>query len=89
MWPKFESLDHFRSPAITFLFKLRITNLLALLAICDVLAIWYAYERTMSKGASVQLVFGFGKFSSSRPSVFMIYDFRICDFANCSYDSIC
>ena len=27
------------------------------------LAIWYAYERTMSKGASVQLVFGFGKFS--------------------------
>ena len=34
-----------------------------MLAICDVLAIWYAYERTMSKGASVQLVFGFGKLS--------------------------
>ena len=64
--PKFKFLDHWRSPAITFLFKLRITNLLALLAICDVLAIWYAYERTMSKGASVQLVFGFGKLPGSQ-----------------------
>merc|ERR1711953_72663 len=48
-----------RSPIITLLFKLRITTLVALLGVCDVLGIWYAYERTMMKGASVQLVFGF------------------------------
>ena len=63
-----------RSPVITLLFKFRITILLSLLAICDICAIFYAYERTMAKGitenrnfilyrpilgASVQMVFGF------------------------------
>jgi len=48
-----------RSPVITLLFKFRITILLSLLAMCDVCAIFYAYERTMAKGASVQMVFGF------------------------------
>jgi E3 ubiquitin-protein ligase synoviolin len=48
-----------RSPVITLLFKVRIITLLALLSIADGFAIWYAYERTMAKGATVQLVFGF------------------------------
>ena len=39
-----------RSPVITLLFKFRITILLSLLAICDIFAIFYAYERTMAKG---------------------------------------
>ncbi|CBY10024.1 unnamed protein product [Oikopleura dioica] len=48
-----------RSPVITWLFKIRITSLLAILSIADCFGVWYAYERTMSKGATVQLVFGF------------------------------
>lgn len=48
-----------RSPVITFLFKLRIITLLGILSLADSFAIWYAYERTMAKGATVQLVFGF------------------------------
>jgi len=48
-----------RSPVITLVFKVRIITLLCLLSLADSFAIWYAYERTMAKGATVQLVFGF------------------------------
>lgn len=48
-----------RSPVITFLFKMRIITLLGILSLADSFAIWYAYERTLAKGATVQLVFGF------------------------------
>ncbi|CAG5098572.1 Oidioi.mRNA.OKI2018_I69.XSR.g15787.t1.cds [Oikopleura dioica] len=48
-----------RSPVITWLFKIRITSLLAILSLADSFGVWYAYERTMTKGATVQLVFGF------------------------------
>lgn len=48
-----------RSPIITWLFKIRIVSLLAILSLADCVAIWYAYERTMLKGATVQIVFGF------------------------------
>ena len=48
-----------RSPVITFLFKMRIITLLGILSLADSFAIWYAYERTLVKGATVQLVFGF------------------------------
>ncbi|KAL1114940.1 hypothetical protein AAG570_007763 [Ranatra chinensis] len=48
-----------RSPVISFLFHLRILSLLAVLAIFDFHFVGHAYQSTLTKGASVQLVFGF------------------------------
>jgi hypothetical protein len=48
-----------RSPTISFLFHLRVISLAALLAIVDINFILHAYHSTLTKGASVQLVFGF------------------------------
>ena len=48
-----------RSPSISALFHIRVISLAALLAIIDVNFIIHAYQSTLSKGASVQLVFGF------------------------------
>lgn len=48
-----------RSPVITMLFHARIVGLMALLLILDMNFVYFAYNHTLSKGASVQLVFGF------------------------------
>nr|CAB3266772.1 E3 ubiquitin-protein ligase synoviolin-like [Phallusia mammillata] len=48
-----------RSPVITFVFKLRVLSLLAILLFCDVFFVKTSYQTTLTKGASVQLVFGF------------------------------
>lgn len=48
-----------RSPVIGFLFHMRILSLLMLLAHLDFYFIIHAYQVTMTKGPSVQLVFGF------------------------------
>lgn len=48
-----------RSPVIGVLFHLRASSLLAVLGLMDYYMISHAYELTMSKGATVQLVFGF------------------------------
>ncbi len=48
-----------RSPSISALFHLRVITLNALLAYIDMSFVAFAYESTVSKGPSVQLVFGF------------------------------
>lgn len=48
-----------RSPVISWLFHVRVLNLLAVLGILDFHFIGHAYQSTITKGASVQLVFGF------------------------------
>ena len=48
-----------RSASISALFHIRVISLAALLAIIDINFILHAYQSTLSKGASVQLVFGF------------------------------
>jgi len=48
-----------RSPVISLLFKMRVISLLSILLVCDVALVYISYLSTMSKGPSVQLVFGF------------------------------
>ena len=48
-----------RSPSITALFHVRVIFLALILALVDVQFIMHAYGSTVSKGPSVQLVFGF------------------------------
>lgn len=48
-----------RSPVIGWLFHVRASGLLAVLAILDYMMISHAYHSTITKGATVQLVFGF------------------------------
>ena len=48
-----------RSPSITALFHVRVIFLALILAFVDVQFIMHAYGSTVSKGPSVQLVFGF------------------------------
>lgn len=48
-----------RSPVIGLLFHLRVSSLLTVLGLLDYYMISHAYELTMAKGATVQLVFGF------------------------------
>ncbi len=48
-----------RSPSISFAFHLRVISLAALLALVDINFILHAYTSTLTKGPSVQLVFGF------------------------------
>lgn len=48
-----------RSPVISWLFHVRVLSLLAVLGILDFHFIGHAYQSTITKGASVQLVFGF------------------------------
>lgn len=48
-----------RSPVIGWLFHVRASGLLAVLALLDYLMISHAYHSTITKGATVQLVFGF------------------------------
>lgn len=48
-----------RSPVIGMLFHVRATSLLIVLGFMDYYMLSHAYEMTMAKGATVQLVFGF------------------------------
>lgn len=48
-----------RSPVITWLFHVRVGSLLILLFTTNLAMFNYAYTSTITKGASVQLVFGF------------------------------
>ncbi|XP_065221765.1 E3 ubiquitin-protein ligase synoviolin B [Planococcus citri] len=48
-----------RSPVISWIFHTRIVLLLSLLGLLDLYFISIAYQHTITKGASVQLVFGF------------------------------
>lgn len=48
-----------RSPTISALFHLRVVSLNFLLALVDIQFIMHAYTSTLTKGPSVQLVFGF------------------------------
>lgn len=48
-----------RSPVIGWLFHVRVLSLLAVLGMLDFHFIGHAYQSTITKGASVQLVFGF------------------------------
>lgn len=48
-----------RSPNISWLFHVRLLSLLTLLAMADFTGIKLAYDSTLTRGASVQLVFGF------------------------------
>ncbi|XP_043255770.1 E3 ubiquitin-protein ligase synoviolin A isoform X1 [Colletes gigas] len=59
-WLAEDRVDYMeRSPVITWLFHLRVANLLGLLFAINVTMIHYAYNTTATKGPSVQLVFGF------------------------------
>lgn len=48
-----------RSPIISSLFHIRVQSLLFTLAALDIFFILHAYQTTVAKGASVQLVYGF------------------------------
>lgn len=48
-----------RSPVIGWLFHIRVSSLLSILGLLDYYLIAYAYQSTVTKGATVQLVFGF------------------------------
>ncbi|KQK85323.1 hypothetical protein AAES_41068 [Amazona aestiva] len=48
-----------RSPNISWLFHFRIISLMVLLGILDFLFVSHAYHSILTRGASVQLVFGF------------------------------
>ncbi|XP_063539234.1 E3 ubiquitin-protein ligase synoviolin [Cydia strobilella] len=59
-WLAEDRVDYMeRSPVIGWLFHVRILTLLMLLAQADLYFISHAYQVTISKGPSVQLVFGF------------------------------
>ncbi|XP_015120108.1 E3 ubiquitin-protein ligase synoviolin A [Diachasma alloeum] len=59
-WLAEDRVDYMeRSPVITWLFHLRVATLLILLSFINLTMIEYAYNSTLAKGASVQLVFGF------------------------------
>lgn len=48
-----------RSPVISWIFHVRVAGLLSVLGSLDYMLIMYAYQSTLAKGATVQLVFGF------------------------------
>ncbi|XP_048736312.1 E3 ubiquitin-protein ligase synoviolin-like [Ostrea edulis] len=59
-WLAEDRIDYMeRSPVISVLFHIRALTLLALLGVLDLYFINHAYYSTLTKGASVQLVFGF------------------------------
>ncbi|XP_071794706.1 E3 ubiquitin-protein ligase synoviolin B-like isoform X2 [Asterias amurensis] len=59
-WLAEDRVDYMeRSPVISWLFHIRVIGLLGVLAALDVAFMNYAYHSTLTKGASVQLVFGF------------------------------
>lgn len=59
-WLAEDRVDYMeRSPVIGWIFHVRVASLLSVLGILDYLLILYAYQSTIAKGATVQLVFGF------------------------------
>ncbi|GBM56978.1 E3 ubiquitin-protein ligase synoviolin [Araneus ventricosus] len=59
-WLAEDRVDYMeRSPVISWLFHIRVSSLLLLLGILDYFFVSHAYHSTLTKGASVQLVFGF------------------------------
>ncbi|EAT43895.1 AAEL004697-PA [Aedes aegypti] len=59
-WLAEDRVDYMeRSPVIGWIFHLRVAGLLACLGVLDYELISYAYQSTIEKGATVQLVFGF------------------------------
>lgn len=59
-WLAEDRVDYMeRSPVISWLFHIRVTSLLLLLASLDFAFVIHAYVSTMMKGPTVQLVFGF------------------------------
>ncbi|KAJ8984191.1 hypothetical protein NQ317_011100 [Molorchus minor] len=59
-WLAEDRVDYMeRSPVISWLFHIRVLSLLLLLGSMDLHFIQHAYQSTITKGASVQLVFGF------------------------------
>ncbi|GFY55546.1 e3 ubiquitin-protein ligase synoviolin [Trichonephila inaurata madagascariensis] len=59
-WLAEDRVDYMeRSPVISWLFHVRVSSLLVLLGIMDYFFVSHAYHSTLTKGASVQLVFGF------------------------------
>ncbi|GLV36329.1 septin interacting protein 3 [Carabus blaptoides fortunei] len=59
-WLADDRVDYMeRSPVIGWLFHVRVLSLLAVLGMLDFHFIGHAYQSTITKGASVQLVFGF------------------------------
>ncbi|XP_031634909.1 E3 ubiquitin-protein ligase HRD1 [Contarinia nasturtii] len=59
-WLAEERVDYMeRSPVIGMMFHLRVSSLLTVLGLLDYCMISHAYELTIAKGATVQLVFGF------------------------------
>lgn len=59
-WLAEERVDYMeRSPVIGLIFHLRVSSLLFVLGMMDYYMISHAYELTMARGATVQLVFGF------------------------------
>lgn len=59
-WLAEDRVDYMeRSPVIGWIFHLRVAGLLLCLAVLDYQLISYAYQSTIAKGATVQLVFGF------------------------------
>ncbi|XP_055615828.1 E3 ubiquitin-protein ligase HRD1 [Toxorhynchites rutilus septentrionalis] len=59
-WLAEDRVDYMeRSPVIGWIFHLRVAGLLACLGLFDYQLISYAYHSTLTKGATVQLVFGF------------------------------
>lgn len=59
-WLAEDRVDYMeRSPVIGWIFHIRVAGLLSVLGILDYMLIMYAYQSTLAKGATVQLVFGF------------------------------
>ncbi|XP_054758151.2 E3 ubiquitin-protein ligase synoviolin A-like [Lytechinus pictus] len=59
-WLAEDRVDYMeRSPVISWVFHMRVITLLVVLGCFDLVFINYAYHSTLTKGASVQLVFGF------------------------------
>lgn len=59
-WLAEDRVDYMeRSPVISWLFHLRVLSLLTMLGALDLHLVGHAYQSTITKGASVQLVFGF------------------------------
>nr|XP_046908940.1 E3 ubiquitin-protein ligase synoviolin B-like [Dermatophagoides farinae] len=59
-WLAEDRVDYMeRSPNISVFFHIRVVSLLSILGILNTIFVYMAYHSTLSKGASVQLVFGF------------------------------
>ncbi|CRK96225.1 CLUMA_CG009652, isoform A [Clunio marinus] len=59
-WLAEDRVDYMeRSPVIGWVFHIRVAGLLSVLGFLDYLLIMYAYQSTIAKGPTVQLVFGF------------------------------